>query len=67
MTEVDPKSFQSIDFRDKSLTPASSQEIIVPREASTHSFMDRILRGGSGLLAIDSLVRISAAPDSAIF
>ena len=67
LSEVDPKSFQSIDFRDKSLTPTPSQEVIVPREASTQSFMDRILRGGSGLLAIESLVRVSAAPNFAIF
>ena len=67
LSEVDPKSFQSIDFRDKSLTLTPSQEVIVPREASTHSFMDRILRGGSGLLANESLVMVSAAPDFAIF
>ena len=53
ITDVDPEAFKSIDFRDKTLTPSSSQEPKVHKEAS---FMDRILRGGSGCVQADSLV-----------
>ena len=53
ITAVDPEDFSSIDFRDKNPTPTSSQEPKVPKETS---FMDRILRGGSGCLHAESLV-----------
>ena len=54
ITDVNPEDFASIDFRDKTLTPTGSQE---PKERPKEaSFMDRILRGGSGCLHADSLV-----------
>lgn len=54
ITEVNPEDFASIDFRGKSLTPTSSKEQTQrPKEAS---FMDRILRGGSGALLSESMV-----------
>ncbi len=54
ITDLNPEDFASIDFRDKTLTPTGSQEQKErPKEAS---FMDRILRGGSGCLHAESLV-----------
>ncbi len=54
ITDVNPEDFASIDFRDKTLTPTGSQEQKErPKEAS---FMDRLLRGGSGCLHAESLV-----------
>ena len=54
ITDVSPEDFASIDFRDKTLTPSNSQEQKQrPKEAS---FMDRILRGGSGCLQSESMV-----------
>ena len=57
ITDVDREDFNSIDIRDKGLTPTCSQEkdLRCPREAS---FIDRILRVGSGAMASDSLVSV---------
>ena len=49
------EEFRSIEIGGLGLSPHPSQEPMVPKE-ERHSFMDRMLRGGSGCLRAESMV-----------